>query len=79
MENRGFIIKAVMKRTSRELSIFIVFSLVKRNIIYIIHLFNTKYSSNLLAYLFTYRSRLSDVKIIMKHYLEYCLCTMHIS
>ncbi len=74
MENRGCLIKAVMKRTSRELSVFIVFSLVKSNIIYIIHLFNTKYSSNLLAYLLTYRSRLSDVKIIIKHYLEYCLC-----
>ncbi len=35
--------------------------------------------SNLLTYVLTYRSRLSDIKIITKLHLEYYLCTMHIS
>ncbi len=37
-----------------------------------------KYSSNLLPYLLTYRSRLTDIKIIIKLYLECYLCIMHI-
>jgi len=35
------------------------------------HLFHTKYTTNSLTYLPTYRLRLTDIKIIIKLYLEY--------
>ncbi len=42
-----------------------------------VHLFNTKYSSNILTHLLTYQSRLTNIKIVIKLYLECNLCTMH--
>ncbi len=57
---------------------FCMATLVKNNIVKI-HLIHTKYSSDLLTYLLTDNSRLTDIKMIIKLYLAYYLCTMHIS
>ncbi len=55
----------------RLLNICILLQTLVKSNIFKIHLFHNKDSSNLLIYLLTYNSRLTDRKIIITIYLEY--------
>ncbi len=63
----------------REFALYLKQSGRAVKIMYIIkiYLFRSKYSSNQLP--FTDIPRITNIKIIIQFYLEYYLCTMHIS
>ncbi len=62
------------------LNIFVIFNWVVITLIKkIVYLKYISYRSNLLAYLLTYGLRLTEIKIIIKLYLENYLCTMQFS